>query len=174
MHGIRVLGSAWHVGWCLNPESPGFRRGLVFEQRAWPHPIKAPDGSPGTPGRWAFPGRHARDPRSRLSMARWVVFEPGVPRLPPRACIRATRLATSNKSPGRKSGDTGSLGVPGSACSDHPIASPSTRRSVFMSATERWPMTRTTRPCSMVVKIGLSTDALMSPAICQSSTCASP
>ena len=39
----------------------------------------------------------------------------------------------------------------------YPITSPTTSRSVLMSATERWPMTRKTSPCSMVVKIGLST-----------------
>jgi len=27
-----MLGSAWHVGWCLNPESPGFRRGFFVER----------------------------------------------------------------------------------------------------------------------------------------------
>jgi hypothetical protein len=56
----------------------------------------------------------------------------------------------------------------------HPITFRSSLCSVCKSAAERWPMTRMTRPCSMVLKTGLSTDALMSQAPRQSSTMASP
>ena len=56
----------------------------------------------------------------------------------------------------------------------YPITSATTSRSVLMSAAERLPMTRKMSPCSMVVKTGLSTDSLTSPAPFQSATIASP
>ena len=56
----------------------------------------------------------------------------------------------------------------------HPITLRSSVCNACKSAAERWPMTRMTSPCSMVLKKGLSTDALMSPAPRQSSTMASP
>lgn len=56
----------------------------------------------------------------------------------------------------------------------HPTTFRTSLCNVCRSAVARWPMTRMTSPCSMVLKTGLSNDALMSPAARQSSTMASP
>ena len=56
----------------------------------------------------------------------------------------------------------------------HPMTFPSSPCSDCRSVAERWPNTRITSPCSMVLKTGLSTDSLMSPAFLQSTTRASP
>ena len=67
---LGVPGSAWHVGWCSCPESPGFRRGLLLphtspERQRRDHPPP----SPYWPRRESNPhGDHSpRDFKSRAS-----------------------------------------------------------------------------------------------------------
>ena len=58
-------------------------------------------------------------------------------------------------------------------CPGHPITAVMTARSVLVLLADGCPMTRSTRGCSMVVNTGVSTEALTSPAACQSPTIAS-
>lgn len=92
-----------------------------------------------------------------------------------------SRYDTSSRSPWRRAtpasavvhGSPTTITAKNAARFAHPITLRSSLCNVCKSAAERWPMTRMTSPCSMVLKTGLSTDALMSPSPRQSSTMAS-
>jgi hypothetical protein len=101
--------------------SPGFRRGLLFETRS-PGRKSGDTGSLGVPGFEWHTRRHSHpeSPSFRIHAKHDILsFSLGGPPLAgANPALRAWRngwstVASLTRSPGRKSGDTGALGLPG-------------------------------------------------------------